>query len=105
MADDDGILRSIFTAYGIWAIIGAVVLGLVVWAASDLRAQPGSKVSVLWGMTSFTQNLVAGTRREPVKKKATVALKLEGVGRALTPPVTAQLDLISLKLGVLFTAL
>ena len=57
MAD---VLGSIFTRYGIWAIIGVVVLGLVVWAASDLRAQPGSKVSVLWGMTSYKKSCSRG---------------------------------------------
>ncbi|HJU19582.1 MAG TPA: hypothetical protein VJ770_24270 [Stellaceae bacterium] len=57
MADGrDSILEALFKEYGIWLVAAALVLGLVVWGASHLAAQPGTQVGVLWGMTSYTKS-------------------------------------------------
>ena len=52
----DGVWGTLFGAYGTWSVAGALVLGLVVWGASHVVAQPGSPVNVLWGTTSYTKS-------------------------------------------------
>ena len=51
----NGIPEAVLKRYGVRAVIFAVFFGLTVWGLTHWTAAPGSNVSILWGLTSYTK--------------------------------------------------
>jgi len=64
---------SIYRDYGIWALVAIVVGLLILWVISHVVATPGSEVSILWGITSYTKKPSSENMNEealPVKTES-----------------------------------
>jgi hypothetical protein len=38
-----------------WVIVASILMAVSVWLIAHLNAEPGEKISVLWGMVEYTE--------------------------------------------------
>lgn len=51
----DEFLTSLFSRYGVYALVGSALLAFLVWWLAHTNAAPGTRVSVLWGLVEYTK--------------------------------------------------
>ena len=61
----DGVLAEIFKRYGVLAILAAIVMGATIWAVAHLSAAPGTQISLLWGLASYTKSPSGASQAAP----------------------------------------
>jgi hypothetical protein len=50
-------LVELFRKLGIWILPGILAFGVLIWLIAHQTAEPGGKVSVLWGMVEYTKGV------------------------------------------------
>jgi len=84
----DNIFTELLRRYGIWAIVALLVTGSTVWFVAHYQAQPGGKVSIIWGMVEYTKSESQAKRKVIQSEKGQPATSEPLTTANQTPAVT-----------------
>lgn len=61
------IFIQLIKTFGLWITLVLIMLGVLIWYIVHLKAEPGGKVSIFWGMVEYTKGKSNSERNlEPI---------------------------------------